>query len=181
MNNKKSSKVTGTQMALWLVDIWIYRSSKRPKIGAVVRASIFSVWLHGGEKNERFFFFWEKAWRWLGRFRVPTWAIWGWWSPTFSLQKRRFFGFVKSREKKIYFIPQTQYRAAWLWAAWPKFLQFRVGAPVAVVLFVNPAPPPAYGAVPSLPPPPPPADLPSADLPRAPWCLPNLSASRQVG
>jgi len=47
----------------------------------------------------------------------------------------------------------------------PSFLQFRVGAPVAVVLFVNPAPPPAYGAVPSLPPPLPPADLPSADLP----------------
>ena len=92
-----------------------------------------------------------------------------------------FLVLLSQERKNIYYIPQTQYRAAWLWAAWPKFLQFRVGAPVAVVLFVNPAPPPAYGAVPSLPPPLPPADLPSADLPRAPWCLPNLSASRQVG
>ena len=50
----------------------------------------FLVWLHGVEKNERFFFFWEWAWRWPGSFRAPIEAIWGWWSPTFSLQKRRY-------------------------------------------------------------------------------------------
>jgi hypothetical protein len=35
-----------------------------------------------------------------------------------------FFGFVKSREKKIYYIPHSQYSSAWLWAAflWAAFL-----------------------------------------------------------
>ena len=85
-----------------------------------------------------------------------------------------------SQERKIYYIHQPQYSADRLWAAWPKFLQFRVGAPAAIVLFVNPASPLAYDAVPSLPPPLPPPDLPSAYLSRAPWCLPEPSASRQV-
>ena len=93
-----------------------------------------------------------------------------------------FFGFVKSREKKIYYIPQSQYSSAWLRAAWPKFLQFRVSASVAVVPFVNPDPSSSLRCHPPLwRRPSPPADLPPADPPWASRCPPHPSASRLVG
>jgi hypothetical protein len=57
----------------------------------------------------------------------------------FCVHPNDFFGFVNPREKNIYYISQPQYSSAWLWAAWPKFLQFRVGVSAAVVPLANPA------------------------------------------